>query len=77
MFGHMHGALNVKKKLIAQFACKLRDEFSEPNCAMIDNVMLQSIFANDGLIKFNKFVSQFICFVISLRLIFQMCVHIL
>ena len=37
MFGHTHGVLNVDKikKLIAQFACKLRDEFFEPNCAMI------------------------------------------
>jgi hypothetical protein len=37
MFGHMHVALNVdkKKKSIAQFAYKLRDESFEPNYAMI------------------------------------------
>ena len=32
----MHETLNVnEKKLIAQFACKLRDESFEPNYAMI------------------------------------------
>jgi hypothetical protein len=35
MFRHIHGALNVGKKLIAQFARKLRDESFEPNYAMI------------------------------------------
>ena len=37
MFEHMHGVLNMdkRKKLIVQFACKMRDEFFEPNCAMI------------------------------------------
>jgi hypothetical protein len=36
LFVHMHGALNVdKKKPIAHFACKLRDESFEPNYAMI------------------------------------------
>ena len=40
MFGHMHGALNVDKKPIAQFTCKLRDESFEPNYAM-NMVVLQ------------------------------------
>ena len=40
----MYRALNVKKKTIAQFACKLLDESFEPN---------------DGLIRLNKFMSQF------------------
>jgi hypothetical protein len=32
IFGRMHGALNVgKKKLIAQFGSKSRDESFEPN----------------------------------------------
>ncbi len=32
----MHGVLNVdEKKPNAQFACKLRDEYFEPNYAMI------------------------------------------
>ena len=36
IIGHMHGALNVrKKKPIAQFACKLRDKSFEPNYDMI------------------------------------------
>jgi len=37
MLEHMHGVLNVNKikKPIVQFACKLRDESFEPNCAMI------------------------------------------
>ena len=37
MFGHMHGVLNVdkRKKLIAQFAYKLQDEYFEPNCVVI------------------------------------------
>ena len=37
IFGHIHGVLNMdkRKKSIAQFACKLRDESFEPNCAMI------------------------------------------
>jgi hypothetical protein len=36
MFGHMHGALNVdEKKRIAQFTCKSRDGYFEPNYAMI------------------------------------------
>ncbi len=35
IFGHMHRVLNVDKKPIAQFACKLRDEFFEPNYTMI------------------------------------------
>jgi transcriptional regulator of NAD metabolism len=36
IFGHMHIALNVdEKKSIVQFACKLRDESFEPNCAVI------------------------------------------
>ena len=35
MFGYMLKVLNVDKKIIAQFVCKLRDESFEPNCAMI------------------------------------------
>ena len=35
MFGHIHRALNVKKKPIAQFACKLRDKSFETNYVMI------------------------------------------
>jgi hypothetical protein len=31
MFGHMYGALNVDKKLIAQFAWKPQDESFKPN----------------------------------------------
>ncbi len=31
----MHKALNMKKKLIVQFTCKLWDESFEPNYAMI------------------------------------------
>jgi hypothetical protein len=31
MFGHIHGALNVDKKLIIQHGRKLRDESFEPN----------------------------------------------
>ena len=34
---YMHGVLNLNeiKKRIAQFSCKLRDEFNKPNQAMI------------------------------------------
>ena len=35
MFGHMHRTLNVEKKSIVQFVCKLRDESFKPNYAMI------------------------------------------
>ena len=38
MFGHIYGVLNInkrKKKLIAQFTCKLRDKSFESNCVMI------------------------------------------
>jgi hypothetical protein len=35
MFGQIHVALNMDKKPIAHFTCKLRDESFEPNYAMI------------------------------------------
>jgi hypothetical protein len=31
MFGDMHGALNIDKKLIAQFACILQDKSFKHN----------------------------------------------
>jgi len=39
MCGHMHGVLNLGeiKKLMAQFACKLRDESNEPNLIIISH----------------------------------------
>jgi hypothetical protein len=35
MFGHMYRTLNVGKKPIAHFACKLRHESFKPNYSMI------------------------------------------
>ena len=35
IFGRMYRALNVEKKPIAQFVCKLRDESFKPNYTMI------------------------------------------
>ena len=67
MFGHMHGVLNVdEKKSITQFACKLRDESFEHNYAMIWQCDATVNIANDGLIRLNKFVLQFIAGVCNL-----------
>ena len=59
MFGHMYGVLNMDKikKSIAQFACKLRDELLSLIVSWFDNMMLQQIFANDGLISLKELIS--------------------
>jgi hypothetical protein len=55
----MYGALNVYEKIITQYDCKLRDKSFKPNYAMIGQCGATVTFANNRLIRLNKFVSQF------------------